>query len=179
MDKKFENRDLHFLQRFLESQQEGYELLSELCPQDLGVEDGPPRTTEEEERCARIADTLGFDGNLFRNLFEHDEETQLRLLADRIKLIPKIIAKVEATKELPKLTEHQLNILRFLAQKKTPQLQKTIVAAVDISERTVRELLKELIDMGCVVNPHGVSARKGVVLTSFGEKLVTLYSSDG
>ncbi|QDU74060.1 hypothetical protein Pan97_10640 [Bremerella volcania] len=96
MKEKPEDQDLRFLKTFLASQQEAYDIVPELCDPDFFNEDTRPQTSDDEERCARIAESLGFDGSLFRNLFKLDELSWLRQTSKRIKTIPQLISKIES-----------------------------------------------------------------------------------
>lgn len=119
--------NIEFLKSRLRLLQEGYKTLQELLPCDLLPDDEPPKTSEDEERCARLADEYGFDGNLFRNLFpldpDHDNvdfNLYLRRYRQQIGMIPRIIVAVESAKAVPpdKLSRHYspaelANILRL------------------------------------------------------------------
>ncbi|QDT24795.1 hypothetical protein Enr10x_00870 [Gimesia panareensis] len=93
--------EICFLSSQLQSLQEKYQLLDELCDQDLIPQEGLPVTSDDDERCARLADAHGFDGNVFRNLLlpSLSEEASLRAISknvrQRINMIPRIIASIE------------------------------------------------------------------------------------
>ena len=93
-----DNKEVEFLKVYLKRLQENYQILSELAPWEIQL---PENTSEDTEHAARIADGNGFDGNIFRNLFplRLSNELECWLLRQRlkkqIKIIPRIIAKIE------------------------------------------------------------------------------------
>ena len=102
--------DVEFLHSQLQRLQVAYEDLQHLIPQDLlPTGDGPPETSDDEERCARLADQYGFDGSLFRNLFplhpdhiSEDWNVLLCRIEEKIETIPRIIAAIESAGSTPK-----------------------------------------------------------------------------
>jgi len=102
---------IEFLKSYLEKLQVQYGDLEQLCPQDLRPLEDPPRTSADAERCARLADRYGFDGNLFRNLLPSppdpdavDYEQALAKVRREIETIPRIIVRMEgrSRKRAPK-----------------------------------------------------------------------------
>lgn len=99
------NSDVEFLRAYLQKLRTYEKVLRDLSPEDLQpANDGLPETSEDEERCARLADKHGCDGNLFRNLFAlHPEcdgaefDLYVRRIRRRIETIPRIIAAIEST----------------------------------------------------------------------------------
>ena len=88
--------DSEFLKSHLRQIQRDYATLDQFCTQDVDIPDG--HTPESFERCARLADELGFDGNRFRNLFlltPGDRlDSWLKNYRCQIQMIPRMIAKI-------------------------------------------------------------------------------------
>lgn len=101
------NPDIEFLNSQLVRLQEVYQTLQELCTQDLlPPGDSLPQTSEDEERCARLADDHDLNGSLFRNLLpppRDPDSVNFQLLLNRlhqqIRMIPCIIAAIESAEK--------------------------------------------------------------------------------
>ena len=122
--------DIDFLHSQIDEYVKIYETLDELCPWDLSTSEAPLRTSDDDQRCARLAESHGFDGNIFWNL-EPDSRTcgpdlnsLSRIASERIELIPKIIGAIKKKQEAPDdgipaalvkgLPRQSLKILEFL-----------------------------------------------------------------
>ena len=97
--------DLEFLRQFMAKLQAKYELASELTEADFYHNREPSESNkknelerDELERVARIADQLGFDGNLLLNLFPDNSDGWLtranRKMMRQIEALSRIIAKL-------------------------------------------------------------------------------------
>ncbi len=93
--------NLSFLRGHLETLQKHYEYAQELLPHELtSSEERVARWNEEQERVARLADQLGFDGSLFRDHLTRVFEERLSLpspeqIRRKIEAVPRLIAKLE------------------------------------------------------------------------------------
>ena len=101
--------DIEFLNSRLQCLQRDYGTLQELLPCDLlPTSDDPPQTSEEDERCAQLADKYGLNGSLFRNLFPLypdrngvDFELLIKRYRKQIEMVPRIIAAIETSRHDP------------------------------------------------------------------------------
>ena len=94
--------DIEFLKAYLKKLQRGYIALDHICKEDLIETDELPTTSPDAEHAARLADDNGVDGSLFRYIIPSDVQPirQLRRrLEKQIKIIPRIIAKIEKAVE--------------------------------------------------------------------------------
>ena len=169
--------DLHFLRAFLAQ-------LKEECYQfDVGEDDArgesmetdqPPTTSSDEERCARLADALGFDGNLFRNLFHRTLEQAASIRRQRVGILPRMIAELESRQGSIRrdlgLTSDHVQILQFLAQQRVLAKQSEIEIAVQRCRKTVGKRLRELRSYGLVDRPKG--QRTGEAITEAGRQIL-------
>ncbi|MEW4564203.1 winged helix-turn-helix transcriptional regulator [Bremerella sp. JC770] len=189
MNEEKQNDDIQFLSSFLESQKELYETLHALDRSEYWHNEDLLKTSDDEERCARIADGNEFDGNLFRNLFTTEDFAEaMRLLKNRIEQIPRIISHIaNREKELkeearvresqdkverPILHANQISILKFLAEQQTPQTYREIGRGTGLSIRTIQDRLKEFEDLEYVFRPAGPKTRQGVTVTEQGREAI-------
>lgn len=161
--------DLDFLKAFYDQRLRDFELVNELFPQDLVKGDGPGQPSEDEERCARLADNSGFDGELFRKPSRVDEhKALLRMLAKQLEVLPRLIEALSLQAVV--INEVELSMLVFLAECGVARTRKDIAKAVDDRDlKTIRPKLNRLQNLG-LIQKHGT--RGGDAITLKGLELV-------
>lgn len=160
--------DIEFLKRFFSELQSYYQIAQGLSQSDISPSEN---TSTDEERCARIADDYGFDGNLFRNLYREERLSIIeKSLKKRIETIPRIIAAIEHYSTKKQLSENDLSILFFLKSQQRPIKQAEIVAGTDLSRRTIGKCLEMLRKERLVYRPNG--ERKGESITEAGSRQI-------
>ena len=139
----------------------------------------PPAAISEPQRCARIADSLGFDGEIFRVDPPQNGKTPTEVLLRRAKTLTRMIDRLRssdaANRYAVDLTTDHLLILRFLAGQKVLSKQVDIEIAIDRSRKTVGKRLGELRARGLVARPSG--QRSGESITEKGLELLEMVSS--
>jgi DNA-binding MarR family transcriptional regulator len=167
-----------FLQLFLDELRNGYHKVERLSDDDFLL-DEIPTTSDDEERCARLADASKIervDGNLFRNLFAaYDLSSVLRRAARQIRTIPLMIAEIQESPAVPAstkphLTSNDLRILCYLAKQPLPRTQTEIESGTLVSRKTISKQLDFMRGQGLVERPKG--ARGGEVITEVGRERI-------
>ncbi len=125
--------DVTFLREFLADRQEMYGRGLDLHESELLPDqnpDAPPTTSPEAERAARLAESVGLDGNTFRALLPEGEEWTVagarRDLKKQIRLLPEVIANLENPG--PALIPEQAELLGV----------REVATMLNIGESTVR-----------------------------------------
>ncbi len=146
--------DIDFLNCFLKELKEHYQTVQELSQSDVSPSEN---TSADEERCARLADEYGFEGNLFRNLFLNQSLSTIeRTLRARIVTIPQIIIEIEKRQTSNQFSANELEILRHLRKSPFPQTQTAIDSGTEISRKTIGCSLAELRKKKLVERPNGI-----------------------
>lgn len=170
--------DIQFLKQFNHELQDKYEVAQQLCDSDLQRVEGPVETPADAERCARLADKHGFNGNEFRWLFETELNGTIRSLRRQIEMIPRVIAVVEETTPAEPgpifLDKYDKRILEFLETQKDPQKQYQIETNAKMTRKTISNHLKRLRDLGLAERPNG--AHGGEVITPKGREMLRTHS---
>lgn len=177
-----DSSDIEFLKEFLKRQQSLYRTVSDMGQHEF-QEAAELKTPDDCERCARLADELGFDGNLFRVLFyEEDLAISLRKSREGIKTIPRMIAVIE--EGLGKVLDEssggyvpsaeEFKVLRCLAGSAARLTQVKIEVGTNLSRKTIGIYLRRLHEMGLVDYPKG--KKQGAALTEQGRAVVAAGS---
>lgn len=155
--------EILFLETQLQKLQSLYQVLEQLCTEDLTVSDGLSVSSNEEQRCAFLAAAYGFDGSIFWNTIPPSLDTRpnlsegLELLRKRMQLIPKIIIKIQnegSRDELPPelisiLSGNSLKIMRYLWNHTTVQfdeLHRQIYSSTKTGDDALRRAINRLDD---------------------------------
>ena len=168
--------DLAFLHVFLGRLQEQCQSvdINPSVESDVIRLSSPPAAASEQQRCARIADSLGFDGDLFRDVDPRNGDPPTEVLLRRTRTLTRMIDRLRSSEPdkryaVDLMTDHLL-ILRFLAGQKVLSKQVDIEIAIDRSRKTVGKRLGELRARGLVARPSG--QRSGESITEKGLRLL-------
>ena len=174
--------DLAFLRAYLDQLRKECDGFDRVDPAHFNVVDSnntarsadTGTTSVEEERCARLADDLGFDGDIFRDLYYQRASHEARIQQRRIAVLSRLVNKLESLHSFSRkkidLTSDHVQILRFLAQQKVLTKQLDIEIAVQRCRKTVGKRLRELRSYGLVVRPRG--QRTGETITDAGRQIL-------
>lgn len=170
--------DLAFLRAYLDQLREGCDGFDRMDPAHFNVVEvngssDTGTTSVEEERCARLADALGFDGDIFRDLYYQRSSHEARIQQRRIAVLSRLVDKLEShsfSRKNMDLTSDHVQILRFLAQQKVLTKQLDIEVAVQRCRKTVGKRLRELRSYGLVARPRG--QRTGETITDAGRQIL-------
>ena len=171
--------DLAFLRAYLDQLREECDGFDRVDPAHFNVVESnggsdTGTTSVEEERCARLADSLGFDGDIFRDLYYQRSSHEARIQQRRIAVLSRLVDKLESLHAFSRtnidLTSDHVQILRFLAQQKVLTKQVDFEIAVQRCRKTVGKRLRELRSYGLVVRPRG--QRTGETITEAGRQIL-------
>lgn len=176
--------DTIFLNAYMEKLKRWHGILPHIDESDGIPQEKFSYASDEDERCARLADQANLDnidGSLFRNPIKELDWSQIpKRLEEQWDALPKIIAKIEqqqtsSTKpdDDPSpiiLSEYDLRILFYLRDRQIPSKQVHIAAAAKRDRKTTGEILKQLRELGFTHRPKG--PRGGEVITEAGRQFI-------
>lgn len=149
------------------------------------VENSKPKgLSDDEARCARIAERLGFDARLFRpEPGGPDVRKMLPTCRSQIRAVREMLVKLESEHKSTQILElWQFRVLMVLYDAGAEPLfvdaiEKRLRARkIPISDRTIRSRLEDLRKLGFVFHPRG--QRSGQAITQAGIEYVRSHSEE-